>query len=73
MRMSNKYHINNCIVRENDRYLAHKLDLVLSIGAVLLISQPGTVTGLPASSDSIGTVKKCHCKRGSAYSDTFLN
>ena len=24
-------------------------------------------TGLPAYSDSAGTLKKCHCKRGASY------
>jgi len=28
-------------------------------------------TGLHAYSDSVGTVKKCHCKRGPTYNDTF--
>ena len=29
-------------------------------------------TGIPAYSNSAGTVKKCRCKRGPAYSDTFF-
>ena len=28
-------------------------------------------TCLPAYSDSVGTVKQCHCKQGPSYSDTF--